>query len=232
MKARLQRAQAQGIDESDLPPVPRSVISAPAAPRDPRQGPAPSQGGQVPPAAGDPDRPGRKGPPGRAGHPSPGRAARPRRQPRPGGPAGQETDPVRRQGGPQDHPQGKGMRFAVLASGGDPPGMDAAIRAVVRQADALAIEVHGVWRGLRGWWTRNGGRSPPAAAPASSSGGHHPEHRPVPGLPPALGAGPGGQGPARRRGGRPGHRRRQRQLRRPRHKVLGSRPTSALPGEP
>ena len=32
MKARLQRAQAQGIDESDLPPVPRSVAEPPPLP--------------------------------------------------------------------------------------------------------------------------------------------------------------------------------------------------------
>jgi len=31
-KARLQRAQAQGIEESDLPPVPRSVIEPPPIP--------------------------------------------------------------------------------------------------------------------------------------------------------------------------------------------------------
>ena len=42
------------------------------------------------------------------------------------------------------------MRIAVLTSGGDAPGMNAAIRAVVRQADALRIEVYGVWRGLQG----------------------------------------------------------------------------------
>ena len=42
------------------------------------------------------------------------------------------------------------MKFAVLTSGGDAPGMNAAIRAVVRQADALRIEVYGVWRGLQG----------------------------------------------------------------------------------
>jgi 6-phosphofructokinase 1 len=42
------------------------------------------------------------------------------------------------------------MRFAVLTSGGDAPGMNAAIRAVVRQADALRIEIYGVWRGLQG----------------------------------------------------------------------------------
>jgi hypothetical protein len=32
MKARLQRAQAQGIEESDLPPVPRSVMEPPPLP--------------------------------------------------------------------------------------------------------------------------------------------------------------------------------------------------------
>ena len=42
------------------------------------------------------------------------------------------------------------MRIAVLTSGGDAPGMNAAIRAVVRQADALRVEVYGVWRGFQG----------------------------------------------------------------------------------
>jgi 6-phosphofructokinase 1 len=42
------------------------------------------------------------------------------------------------------------MKIAVLTSGGDAPGMNAAIRAVVRQADALKIDVYGVWRGLQG----------------------------------------------------------------------------------
>ena len=42
------------------------------------------------------------------------------------------------------------MRLAVLTSGGDAPGMNAAIRAVVRQADAMRIEVYGVWRGFQG----------------------------------------------------------------------------------
>jgi len=42
------------------------------------------------------------------------------------------------------------MKIAVLTSGGDAPGMNAAIRAVVRQADALKIEVYGVKRGLQG----------------------------------------------------------------------------------
>lgn len=42
------------------------------------------------------------------------------------------------------------MRLALLSSGGDSPGMNAAIRAVVRQADALGAEVLGVWRGYQG----------------------------------------------------------------------------------
>jgi 6-phosphofructokinase 1 len=42
------------------------------------------------------------------------------------------------------------MRLGVLSSGGDSPGMNAAIRAVVRQADALSIEVFGIWRGYQG----------------------------------------------------------------------------------
>lgn len=42
------------------------------------------------------------------------------------------------------------MRLAVLTSGGDAPGMNAAIRAVVRKADSMKIEVYGVWRGFQG----------------------------------------------------------------------------------
>jgi len=41
-------------------------------------------------------------------------------------------------------------RLGVLTSGGDAPGMNAAIRAVVRQAGALDIEVYGVYRGFQG----------------------------------------------------------------------------------
>jgi 6-phosphofructokinase 1 len=42
------------------------------------------------------------------------------------------------------------MRLGVLTSGGDAPGMNAAIRAVVRQADALGHEVWGIHRGYQG----------------------------------------------------------------------------------
>lgn len=42
------------------------------------------------------------------------------------------------------------MRLGVLTSGGDAPGMNAAIRAVVRQADALGHEVYGIYRGYQG----------------------------------------------------------------------------------
>lgn len=41
-------------------------------------------------------------------------------------------------------------RIAVLTSGGDAPGMNAAIRAVVRSADARGIDVYGVQRGFEG----------------------------------------------------------------------------------
>jgi 6-phosphofructokinase 1 len=47
------------------------------------------------------------------------------------------------------------MRLGLLSSGGDSPGMNAAIRAVVRQADALNVEVFGVWRGFQGLIDRN-----------------------------------------------------------------------------
>jgi len=42
------------------------------------------------------------------------------------------------------------MRLGVLTSGGDAPGMNAAIRATVRQADALGIETFGVRHGFKG----------------------------------------------------------------------------------
>ena len=42
------------------------------------------------------------------------------------------------------------MRVAVLTSGGDAPGMNAAIRAVVRRGLSLGLEIHGVRRGYSG----------------------------------------------------------------------------------
>ena len=42
------------------------------------------------------------------------------------------------------------MRIGLLTSGGDAPGMNAAIRAVVRQADALGHEVWGIYNGYQG----------------------------------------------------------------------------------
>ena len=42
------------------------------------------------------------------------------------------------------------MRIGLLTSGGDAPGMNAAIRAVVRQADALGSEVMGIRHGYQG----------------------------------------------------------------------------------
>jgi 6-phosphofructokinase 1 len=42
------------------------------------------------------------------------------------------------------------QRIAVLTSGGDAPGMNAAIRAVVRSADARGVQVYGVQRGFEG----------------------------------------------------------------------------------
>lgn len=50
-----------------------------------------------------------------------------------------------------DHPNSAGVkRLAVLTSGGDAPGMNAAIRAVVRTATHHGIEVVGVRRGFSG----------------------------------------------------------------------------------
>ena len=41
-------------------------------------------------------------------------------------------------------------RMAVLTSGGDAPGMNAAVRAVVRTALSKGVEVFGVYRGYNG----------------------------------------------------------------------------------
>jgi len=41
-------------------------------------------------------------------------------------------------------------RIAVLTGGGDAPGMNAAVRAVVRQGDALGLEVYAIQQGLAG----------------------------------------------------------------------------------
>ncbi|GLH75038.1 ATP-dependent 6-phosphofructokinase 1 [Geothrix limicola] len=42
------------------------------------------------------------------------------------------------------------MKIGVLTSGGDAPGMNAAIRAAVRQADSLGHEAWGIYRGYQG----------------------------------------------------------------------------------
>ena len=41
-------------------------------------------------------------------------------------------------------------RLAILTSGGDAPGMNAAVRAVVRAADELGVEVYAVYHGFQG----------------------------------------------------------------------------------
>ena len=41
-------------------------------------------------------------------------------------------------------------RIGILTSGGDAPGMNAAIRSVVRTAIARGVEVMGIYRGYRG----------------------------------------------------------------------------------
>ncbi|MGB1097313.1 MAG: 6-phosphofructokinase, partial [Acholeplasmataceae bacterium] len=42
------------------------------------------------------------------------------------------------------------MNIAVLTSGGDAPGMNAAVRAVVRSAESLRHQVYGVKDGYKG----------------------------------------------------------------------------------
>ncbi len=51
---------------------------------------------------------------------------------------------------PRQPPTATLRRLGVLTSGGDAPGMNAAIRAVVRQAGALGIEVRGIHHGFQG----------------------------------------------------------------------------------
>ena len=53
---------------------------------------------------------------------------------------------------PSSRPQGGIFmkRLAVLTSGGDAPGMNAAVRAVVRTALALGCQIYGIYRGYAG----------------------------------------------------------------------------------
>ena len=46
--------------------------------------------------------------------------------------------------------KGKIKRIGVLTSGGDAPGMNAAVRSVVRSASSLGIECLGIRRGYNG----------------------------------------------------------------------------------
>ena len=47
-------------------------------------------------------------------------------------------------------------KIAVLTSGGDAPGMNAAVRAVVRTAIYNGLEVYGVYQGYKGHETKAG----------------------------------------------------------------------------
>ena len=38
-------------------------------------------------------------------------------------------------------------RIGILTSGGDAPGMNAAVRAVVRRGESLGLEVYGIYNG-------------------------------------------------------------------------------------
>ena len=41
-------------------------------------------------------------------------------------------------------------RIGVMTSGGDAPGMNAAVRAVVRRGESLGLEVYGIFNGFKG----------------------------------------------------------------------------------
>ena len=41
-------------------------------------------------------------------------------------------------------------KIAVFTSGGDSPGMNACVRAVVRAGNSLGLDVYGIWNGYEG----------------------------------------------------------------------------------
>ena len=46
-------------------------------------------------------------------------------------------------------------KIGILTSGGDAPGMNAALRAIVRTANKLGIEAYGIYEGFEGLITKN-----------------------------------------------------------------------------
>ena len=56
-------------------------------------------------------------------------------------------------------------KIAVLTSGGDAPGMNAAVRAVVRTAISFGMEVYGVRHGYNGLLTGSLRRAAPSSIP-------------------------------------------------------------------
>ena len=65
----------------------------------------------------------------------------------------------------------KVKRIGVLTSGGDAPGMNAAVRAVVRAAVGRGVECVGIRRGWNG--LINSDFIPGGTAPGSGYPGHH-----------------------------------------------------------
>ena len=68
--------------------------------------------------------------------------------------------------------------IGILTSGGDAPGMNAAIRAVTRSAIFSGFKVKGIYRGYRGLIT-NEIVEDPKRIEYHSDGRHNPENRPL-----------------------------------------------------
>ena len=72
----------------------------------------------------------------------------------------------------------KVKRIGVLTSGGDAPGMNAAVRAVVRAAVGRSIECIGIRRGWNGLITNDFVRMGNITVSHHQQGRHGPLHRP------------------------------------------------------
>lgn len=71
------------------------------------------------------------------------------------------------------------MKIGVLTSGGDSPGMNAAVRAVVRFGIARGMKVYGIYRGYEGLIDGELEElGPPCGGGHPSARRHHAENRP------------------------------------------------------
>ena len=101
------------------------------------------------------------------------------------------------------------MKIAILTSGGDAPGMNACIRAMVRLGVSKGHEMVGIMRGYQGLMTdERKALGVPGRLEHHPAGRHHPPHLPQQGVP-VRGRRAQGRGPPGRlgRGGAARHRR-------------------------